>query len=59
MLEKTVALPASLAQDCRLLTPFAVAARYPIRGGEPSESEARRAIAAMERIHKFITPFLH
>jgi HEPN domain-containing protein len=42
----------ALEADCRLLTPYAVMFRYPAIESEPSEPEARQAVAAAERIYK-------
>ena len=42
----------ALETDCRLLTPYAVMFRYPGVAGEPSESEARQAVAATERVYE-------
>ena len=41
----------TLEADCRLLTPYAVMLRYPGVPGEPSEQEARQAVAAAERVY--------
>jgi len=41
-----------LESDCRLLAPYAVMLRYPGAPGEPSEQEARQAVAAAERIYE-------
>lgn len=40
----------SLAGDCDLLTPFAVANRYPGAGPDATESEGRLAVDAAHRI---------
>jgi HEPN domain-containing protein len=42
----------ALEADCRLLTPYAVMFRYPAIESEPSEPEARQAVAAAERIYQ-------
>lgn len=42
----------ALEADCRLLTPYAVMLRYPGTTDEPSEPEARQAIAATERVYE-------
>ena len=41
----------TLESDCRLLTPYAVMFRYPGPPDEPSEHEARQALAAAERVY--------
>ena len=53
LLAEAVAVDGSLEAleaDCRLLTPYAVMLRYPGVGDEPSEQEARLAVAAAERV---------
>ena len=42
----------ALQSDCRLLTHYAVVLRYPGAVGEPSEEEARQAVAAAERVYE-------
>ncbi len=44
----------SLLEDCRLLTLFAVQARYPEDLAEPGESDGRAALEALERVRQAI-----
>lgn len=48
-----------LEVDCRLLTPYAVMFRYPGDGPDPSEQEARQAVAAAERIYERVRAVLN
>jgi len=48
----------SLEADCRLLTPYAVMFRYPGTGPDPSEDEARAALAATARIYERVREVL-
>ena len=49
---------APLESDCRMLTSFGVAARYPDDLFEPSEADGRNVIAAAYRVRAMILPFL-
>ncbi len=45
---------ASLEEDCRRLSHYAVASRYPDDLYEPSERDAREMVAAARRVHSRI-----
>jgi HEPN domain-containing protein len=40
----------ALEEDCRRLTTYAIAARYPVPFAEPTEREGREMVAAAERV---------
>jgi HEPN domain-containing protein len=48
----------SLVEDCRLLTVFAVQARYPDDLAEPVEEDGRAALDAMERVREALREHL-
>ncbi len=49
---------ANLESDCRTLTSYGVAARYPDDLFEPGETESREVVAAAYRVRAAILPFL-
>jgi HEPN domain-containing protein len=49
---------AALESDCRKLTSYGVAARYPGDLFEPSEAESRDVVAAAQRVRKTILALL-
>jgi HEPN domain-containing protein len=49
---------AGLEEDCRRLTFFAVASRYPDDLYEPTEKEGRAMVAAARRVHEQIVSWL-
>jgi len=49
---------ADLKSDCDRLTVFAIASRYPMPFGEPSESDGRAMVAVAEKIRATILELL-
>jgi HEPN domain-containing protein len=61
LLRQCIATGAALKHfedDCDLLTPYAVANRYPDVGPDPTEAESRMAVAAARRIVAAVRPLI-